>query len=87
MTMAKEYALAKLWSELTWPPYWIEASPQQTDIINRAAEAVRTMAVALDQIERSGTHVCNDDLQLPRGTIVRSREAEIARRALAAVHR
>ena len=33
------YALTHLYCELTWSPYWMDASEQQLDILGRAADA------------------------------------------------
>jgi hypothetical protein len=33
------YALTRLYCELTWAPYWMDASEQQLDILGRAADA------------------------------------------------
>jgi hypothetical protein len=82
MDETKKYGIVTLIGQLQWPPNWRGASEEQLAFLRQAAEAIKVFALALDRIKQEGTYVCNDDLQLPHGTIVQKHEAQIALDAL-----
>jgi hypothetical protein len=80
--VTKGYGIVTLVGERVWPPYWHACNERQQAILRQASEVIRDLALALDWVDSEGTHVCNHDLQFPPGTIIRNREASIARAAL-----